>query len=113
MRWLFGSILEWMARIRSVRIMPAWIILLKLYSIERSGLLCDTRWNILVGVLRHGSCKCDRDYRGCEWLRIFKPVEGHRERKVTYKTRAGAPAAQDSVALAPDWCLGTKSLFIA
>jgi hypothetical protein len=74
MRWCLGNILEWMAGIRSVRILLLWVILMKLCSTERSGLLCDTRWNILVVVLRHGSCKCDRDYRrcGCVYLSLWK-----------------------------------------
>lgn len=44
--------------------------------------------------LRHGAGKCDRDFRQCKGLHVFKPVEGHRERKVTYHTRAGSSAGQ-------------------
>ena len=50
-----------------------------------------------MGALRHGSGKCDRDFRRCKWLRVFKPVEGHRERRVTYHMLAGASAAQVKV----------------
>lgn len=47
--------------------------------------------------LRHDASKCDRDFRRCKWLRVFKPVEGYRERKVTYHTRAGSSAGQVNV----------------